>query len=104
LESGGSPRPARQRDFVYDYGRTVAMKPRLTYTEIFRPCDMQQVIMIKMALEREGIRYFIANENLNSLLPPIGFAGFIDMQLMVESGRTEESLQILRNELDLIPR
>jgi hypothetical protein len=79
------------------------MKPRLTYTEIFRPCDMQQVIMIKMALERDGIRYFIANENLNSLLPPIGFAGFIDMRLMVESGRTEESLAILRNELNLIP-
>jgi hypothetical protein len=69
------------------------------YVEVYRPFDQQQLMLIKMALERDGIRYFVANENLNSLLPPGGLLGLANMRLMVEESKAEDSLRIIREEL-----
>jgi hypothetical protein len=69
---------------------------RPAYTEIFRPNDQQEVMMLKMIMEREGIDYFITNENMNSLLPPGGLGG---MRLMVETSKAQHCIEILRDEL-----
>ena len=69
---------------------------RPAYTEIYRPNDQLEVMMLKMVLEREGIDYFITNEHLNSILPP---AGLGDMRLMVETSRAQQCVEILRDEL-----
>jgi hypothetical protein len=69
---------------------------RLAYTEIYRPNDQLEVMMLKMVLEREGVDYLIINEHLNSILPP---AGLGDMRLMVETSRAQQCVEILRDEL-----
>lgn len=73
------------------------MKP--TYTEVYRPNSPLEVMMIKMTLERDRIDYFIANENLNSIFPPGGVFGMGDMRLMVETGRVQDCMRILKEEL-----
>ena len=59
-------------------------------TEIYRPADLQEVAMIKMILEREGVDYVITNEHLASVLPVFGSVGLSSMRLMVEVRRAEE--------------
>lgn len=73
----------------------------LPLTEIYRPVDLQEVVMIKMLLEREGVHYVIANEHLASVFPVIGPAGLSSMRLMVEARRAEEVAAMLREELGL---
>ena len=68
------------------------------YTEIYRPNDQLEVMFLKMILEREGIDYYITNENLNSILPPCGLFGLTEMCLMVESGKAQQCIEILRAE------
>ena len=70
-------------------------------TEIYRPTDLQEVAMIKMILEREGVDYVITNEHLASVLPIFGPAGLSSMRLMVEVRRAEEVTDLLREELGL---
>jgi len=69
--------------------------------EIYRPADLQEVVMIKMVLEREGVRYVIANEHLASVFPVLGPAGLSSMRLMVEAQRATEVTALLREELGL---
>jgi hypothetical protein len=70
-------------------------------TEIYRPADLQEVAMIKMILEREGVTYVIANEHLASVFPVFGPAGLSSMRLLVEVRRAEEVAMLLREELGL---
>lgn len=72
-------------------------------TEIYRPGDLQEVIMIKMILEREGVDYLITNEHLASVLPAFGTVGLSGMRLLVESGRAEEMMRLLQEELGVKP-
>jgi Putative prokaryotic signal transducing protein len=70
-------------------------------TEIYRPSDLQELVMIKMILEREGVDYVITNEHLASVLPMFGPVGLSGMRLMVEPGRAAEISTLLREELGL---
>jgi hypothetical protein len=70
-------------------------------TEIYRPADLQELVMIKMILEREGVDYVIANEHLASVLPIFGPVGLSGMRLMVEPARASEIAELLREELGL---
>jgi hypothetical protein len=70
-------------------------------TEIYRPADLQELVMIKMILEREGVSYVITNEHLASVLPMFGPVGLSGMRLMVEPRRAGEILELLREELGL---
>ncbi|MGH8752257.1 MAG: putative signal transducing protein [Burkholderiales bacterium] len=72
---------------------------RPAYTEIYQPQDQQEVILLKMIMEREGVAYFITNENLNSVLPLAGLGG---MRLMVESAKARHCIEILRDELHFL--
>ena len=69
---------------------------RPAYTEIYRPNDQLEVMMLKMVLEREGVDYFITNEHFSSILPPSGLG---DMRLMVETRRAQQCIELLRDEL-----
>jgi hypothetical protein len=70
-------------------------------TEIYRPADLQELVMIKMILEREGVEYVIANEHLASLLPVCGPVGLSGMRLLVPPEQAPEISQLLRAELGL---
>jgi replication-associated recombination protein RarA len=71
-------------------------------TEIYRPRDLQEVIMLKMLLERERVAYVITNEHLSSVLPMFGPTGLAGMCLLVETERAEEMRELLRGELGLV--
>ena len=70
-------------------------------TEIYRPRDLQEVIMVKMLLEREKVGYVITNEHLASVLPMFGPVGLSGMCLLVETARAEEMRELLSEELGL---
>lgn len=70
-------------------------------TEIYRPADLQELVMIKMILEREGVDYVITNEHLASVLPVFGPMGLSGMRLMVAPERAAEISDLLREELGL---
>ena len=70
-------------------------------TEIYRPADLQELVMIKMIMEREGLDYVITNEHLASVLPMFGPTGLAGMRLMVASERAAEVSELLREELGL---
>lgn len=69
--------------------------------EIYRPADLQEVVMIKMLLEREGVDYLITNEHLASVLPVFGSVGIAGMRLLVVPERAAEIVALLREELGL---
>jgi hypothetical protein len=71
------------------------------FTEIYRPADLQELVMIKMILEREGVDYLITNEHLASVMPMFGPIGLSGMRLMVEPRRAVEIADLLREELGL---
>jgi hypothetical protein len=70
-------------------------------TEIYRPVDLQELVMIKMILEREGVAYVITNEHLASVLPVFASVGLSGMRLMVAPERAAEISTLLREELGL---
>jgi hypothetical protein len=70
-------------------------------TEIYRPADLQELVMIKMILEREGVDYVVTNEHLASVLPVFGSVGLSSMRLMVTARRATEIAAMLREELGL---
>ncbi len=70
------------------------------YVEIYRPVSQQEIIMIKLLLERERIRFFITNEGVAGLFQVSGI-GLGDMRLLVEAHRAAHALEILQQELDL---
>ncbi len=70
-------------------------------TEIYRPADLQGLVLIKMLLERERVDYVITNEHLASVLPMFGPVGVSGMRLMVATGRAAEISTLLREELGL---
>ncbi|HQR52849.1 MAG TPA: DUF2007 domain-containing protein [Burkholderiales bacterium] len=70
-------------------------------TEIYRPADLQEVLIIKMLLEREGVDYVITNEHLASVLPVFGSVGVAGMRLLVAPERAAEIAALLREELGL---
>ncbi len=73
-----------------------------TYVEIYRPLSQQEVIMIRLLLEREQVRFFIANEGVSGLFqaPDICLG---DMRLWVEGHRAEFALEVLKSELGVAP-
>lgn len=62
------------------------------FVEIYRPCDQQEVMLIKATLDASGIGYYITNENFNSILPVWGVG---DMRLMVERDQAETCKSLL---------
>jgi hypothetical protein len=72
-----------------------------TLVEIYRPADLQEVVMIKMLLERERVPYLITNEHLASVLPVFGSVGLSGMRLLVAPERAREIAALLREELGL---
>jgi replication-associated recombination protein RarA len=70
-------------------------------TEIYRPRDLQEVIMVKMLLEREQVDYVITNEHLASVLPMFGPVGLAGMRVLVETARAQEMRELLSEELGL---
>ncbi|MGF1613208.1 MAG: hypothetical protein ACFCVA_04635 [Gammaproteobacteria bacterium] len=72
-----------------------------TFIEIYRPQSQQEVMLLRMVLEREGIAFYITNERLHSLLP-IWDTALGDMRLMVERERAALCRRILVEELGFI--
>lgn len=72
------------------------------FVEIYRPQSQQEVILLRMVLEREGVSFYITNERLHSLLP-IWDTALGDMRLMVERDRAEQCRRILVEELGFGP-
>lgn len=50
--------------------------------------DLNQAYVLKSRLESEGIRTFIQNENINTLLPMGGFSGIRLQVNLLDSFRT----------------
>lgn len=72
-----------------------------TFIEIYRPQSQQEVMLLRMVLEREGIAFYITNERLHSLLP-IWDTALGDMRLMVEREQAALCRRILVEELGFI--
>lgn len=72
------------------------------FIEIYRPQSQQEVILLRMVLEGEGIAFYITNERLHSLLP-VWDTALGDMRLMVERERADLCRRLLAEELGLIP-
>lgn len=67
-----------------------------SFVEIYRPGDQQELFVLKALLDARGIRYYVTNENFNSILP---VAGVGEMRLMVERARAQECIDLLRDTL-----
>ena len=68
------------------------------YVELYRPIDVQELALIKLHLDAQGIRFYVANENFGSLLPGTALGG---MQLMVDRRDAARCAEILRDELGI---
>lgn len=73
-----------------------------TFVEVYRPQSQQEVMLLRMVLEREGIGFYITNERMHSVLP-IWDTALGDMRLMVEREHAEHCRRMLREELGLMP-
>ena len=73
------------------------------FVEIYRPRSQQEVILLRMMLEREGIRFYIINEGMQSLFH-VQDAALGDMRLMVERSCAEPCRRLLRDELGLMDK
>ncbi|MBI2313778.1 MAG: DUF2007 domain-containing protein [Betaproteobacteria bacterium] len=71
-----------------------------SFVEVYRPGDQQELMVLKPLLDARGIRYYVTNENFNSILP---VAGVGEMRLMVEQERVQECLDLLRDALGIEP-
>lgn len=63
-----------------------------TFTCVYQPSDYQQLMMIKMLLERENVNYYIQGEVDHIVAVP---------RVMVEIDRAEEIKNAVRDELGL---
>lgn len=68
------------------------------FVEVYRPSSQQEVMLLRMVLEREGIDFYIINERLHSLFHAVDTA-LGDMRLMVERTRVARCRQLLQEEL-----
>ncbi len=66
------------------------------FVEVYRPGDQQELMLLKALLDAEGVRYYVINENFNSILP---VAGVGEMRLMVEQERVRDCLELLKDAL-----
>lgn len=66
------------------------------YVEVYRPSGPQALMLIKMHLDAHGIQYYVADENICSILP-VGFS--LQTRLMVARHQAARCAQILREEL-----
>ena len=71
------------------------------FIEVYRPRSQQEVVLLKMTLERDGIAFYITNEGVNSLFH-VQDVMLGDMRLMVERRSADHCKAILREELGLI--
>lgn len=71
-----------------------------SFVEVYRPGDQQELMVLKPLLDARGIRYYVTNENFNSILP---VAGVGEMRLMVEQERVQECIELLRDALGIEP-
>ena len=71
------------------------------FIEVYRPRSQQEVVLLKMTLERDDIAFFITNEGVNSLFH-VQDVMLGDMRLMVERRSVDHCKAILREELGLI--
>lgn len=72
----------------------------ISFVEIYRPGDQQELFVLKPLLDARGIRYYVTNENFNSILP---VAGVGEMRLMVEQERAQECVDLLLDALGIEP-
>jgi flagellar biosynthesis/type III secretory pathway M-ring protein FliF/YscJ len=68
------------------------------YVELYRPPDVQALALIKLHLDAQGIRYYVADENFGSLLPVTTLG---EMRLMVNRQDAERCAEILREQLGI---
>jgi hypothetical protein len=61
------------------------------FVDLYRSADQMEAMLIRMVLDGTDIRYYIANENMNRVLPMPG----ADMLLRVERQRAAEAAQLL---------
>jgi hypothetical protein len=61
------------------------------FVDLYRSADQMEAMLIRMVLDGTDIRYYIANENMNRVLPMPG----AEMLLRVESRRAAEAAQLL---------
>ena len=68
------------------------------YVELYRPPDVQELALIKLHLDAQAVRYYVAGENFGSLLPgtPLG-----EMRLMVDRRDARRCAEILREQLGI---
>ena len=69
------------------------------YVLVYRPINSQEVALIRMILEREGIPFFIKNEPLHRAVI-FSIQGPGEIQLFVPEKYAEETTGLLRSELE----
>lgn len=94
--AGMTPRVSRRRLlFESNFAKDA------TFIEVYRPKSQQEVVLLKMVLERDDIAFYITNEGVNSLFH-VQDVMLGDMRLMVERRSVDHCKVILREELELI--
>jgi hypothetical protein len=72
----------------------------LTFVEIYRPVSQQEVIFLRMVLEREAVDFYIVNEGVYGLFH-IPDSGLGTMRLMVDSRYADHCRKVLSEELGI---
>ena len=74
----------------------------LSFVEICQPATAQELMMIKMLFDRDGIHYYVNNEYAGRwMMPVIAPVGASSMRVMVQSDQAEEARNLLREELGM---
>ena len=68
------------------------------YVFVYTPISSQEVALIRMIMEREGIPYFIKNEPLHKTII-FSIRGPGEMQLYVAEEFAEDTMNLLKEEL-----
>ena len=94
--------PDCQTQLVYEITESDSNKTELredyNYVFVYNPISSQEVALIKMIMEREGIPYFIKNEPLHKVVI-FSISGPGEIQLYVAEEFAEATIKLLKEEL-----
>ena len=84
--------PATEQEIEHQY-------TNVTYVSVYNPINSQEVAIIKMILEREGIPHHIKNDRLHGAVL-FSLQGPGKMELLVPEEFAERTINLLRDELE----
>ena len=66
---------------------------------VYKPINSQEVALIKMIMEREGITYFIKNDPIHKVVL-FSIQGPGNIELYVDESHAEATIKLLKEELE----